>query len=118
MYHWPSQWFYYTKSRGLPCSRPRACRAWLSAPAPAGRRCRCGGGTPVSYTHLKDENGNYKAPEYESYTENETLNSMVPLWKRDKKKVTDEEYADFYKQKFGDYAAVSYTHLDVYKRQL
>lgn len=30
---------------------------------------------------------------------------MVPLWKRDKKKVTDEEYADFYKQKFGDYAA-------------
>ena len=53
----------------------------------------------------KDENGNYKAPEYESYTEDETLNSMVPLWKRDKKKVTDEEYADFYKQKFGDYAA-------------
>ena len=53
----------------------------------------------------KDENGNYKAPEYESYTEDETLNSMVPLWKRDKKKVTDEEYADFYKQKFSDYAA-------------
>ena len=53
----------------------------------------------------QDENGNYKAPEYESYTEDETLNSMVPLWKRDKKKVTDEEYADFYKQKFGDWAA-------------
>ncbi len=52
----------------------------------------------------KDEEGHYKAPEYESYTEDETLNSMVPIWKRDKKDVTDEEYAEFYKSKFGDYS--------------
>ena len=52
----------------------------------------------------KDEEGHYKAPEYETYTEDETLNSMVPIWKRDKKKVKDEEYAQFYKDKFGDYS--------------
>lgn len=52
----------------------------------------------------KDEEGHYKAPEYESYTEDETLNSMVPIWKREKKDVTDEEYAEFYKSKFGDYS--------------
>ena len=42
-------------------------------------------------------------PEYESYTELETLNSMVPLWKRAKKDVPDEEYNQFYKDKFYDY---------------
>ena len=52
----------------------------------------------------KDEEGHYKAPEYEAYTEDETLNSMVPIWKRDKKRVKDEEYAQFYKDKFGDYS--------------
>ena len=43
------------------------------------------------------------APEYESYTEEETLNSMVPLWKKNKSEVTPEEYNAFYKEKFGDY---------------
>lgn len=52
----------------------------------------------------KDAEGHYKAPEYETYTEDETLNSMVPIWKRDKKKVKEEEYAQFYKDKFGDYS--------------
>ena len=42
-------------------------------------------------------------PEWESYTELETLNSMVPIWKKQKSEVTDEEYANFYKEKFGDY---------------
>ena len=52
----------------------------------------------------KDEKGEYKTPEYESYTEDETLNSMVPMWKRDKKDVTDEEVNAFYKDKFGDWS--------------
>ena len=52
----------------------------------------------------KDEEGHYKAPEYETYTEDEKRNSMGPIWKRDKKKVKDEEYAQFYKDKFGDYS--------------
>ena len=40
---------------------------------------------------------------YESYTEWETLNSMVPLWHRNKKDVTQEEYDSFYREKFFDY---------------
>lgn len=52
----------------------------------------------------KDEEGHYKAPEYESYTEDETLNSMVPIWKREKKDVSSEEYAQFYREKFSDYS--------------
>ena len=43
--------------------------------------------------------------EYESYTECETLNSMVPLWKRPASEVTDEEYRAFYTEKFYDYEA-------------
>ena len=41
--------------------------------------------------------------EFESYTEVETLNSMVPLWQRAKKDVTEEEYETFYREKFYDY---------------
>jgi len=54
----------------------------------------------------KDENAEGeedKAPKYESYTEMETLNSMVPIWQRDKKDVTEEEYETFYRDKFFDY---------------
>ncbi len=54
----------------------------------------------------KDENAEgeeNKAPKYESYTEMETLNSMVPIWQRDKKDVTEEEYETFYRDKFFDY---------------
>ena len=41
--------------------------------------------------------------DYESYMEEETLNSMVPIWQRAKKDVTDEEYETFYREKFFDY---------------
>ena len=41
--------------------------------------------------------------EYESYTEEDTLNTMVPLWQRSKKDVTEDEYATFYREKFFDY---------------
>lgn len=42
-------------------------------------------------------------PEYESYTENVTLNSMVPIWKKNKSELKDEDYNEFYKNKFMDY---------------
>ena len=48
----------------------------------------------------KEEN---KSPEYESYTEVETLNSMVPIWQRSSKDVSEEEYNSFYREKFFDY---------------
>ena len=53
-------------------------------------------------------------PEYETYREIETLNSMVPIWQKNKKDVTEEEYSQFYKDKFYDFedpAAV--LHADV-----
>lgn len=41
--------------------------------------------------------------EYEDVTKEETLNSMIPLWKKDKNKITEEEYNNFYQSKFYDY---------------
>ena len=43
--------------------------------------------------------------EYETITEDETLNSMVPLWKKSSSEVTDEEYNNFYRDKFYDWEA-------------
>lgn len=48
---------------------------------------------------LKDE----KKKEYEDKKEEEILNSMVPIWKKNKNEVTDEDYENFYMDKFGDY---------------
>ena len=56
------------------------------------------------HTHLKEGTGvDGKEPEYESHTELETLNSMVPIWKKAKSEVTDEELNAFYKEKFFDW---------------
>lgn len=41
--------------------------------------------------------------EYETVKELKTLNSMVPIWKKPKTKVTQEEYESFYREKFNDY---------------
>jgi len=54
---------------------------------------------PVEHVDEKGE----KKTEYESYMEEETLNSMIPLWQRAKKDVTEEEYDSFYREKFFDY---------------
>lgn len=56
----------------------------------------------VSKSRLKEDSPEDK-PEYESYMEMDTLNSMVPIWQRNKKDVTDEEYESFYREKFYDY---------------
>ncbi len=41
--------------------------------------------------------------EYEDIVEVETVNSMTPIWKKNKKDLTDEELNEFYKQKYYDY---------------
>ena len=56
------------------------------------------------HTHLKEGTGvDGKEPEYESHTQLETLNSMVPIWKKAKSEVTDQELNAFYKEKFFDW---------------
>jgi molecular chaperone HtpG len=56
----------------------------------------------------EDAPEDYK-PEWEDYTEWETLNSMVQIWHRKQDEVSDEEYANFYQDKFGDYTAPLHT---------
>ncbi len=61
---------------------------------------------PVEQPESENQDGEEqedKAPKYEEYTEWETLNSMVPIWQRNKKDVTEEEYNSFYREKFFDY---------------
>ena len=41
--------------------------------------------------------------EYETFIERETINSMVPIWKKNKNELKDEDYNSFYKEKFFDY---------------
>ncbi|MDE7262235.1 MAG: molecular chaperone HtpG, partial [Oscillospiraceae bacterium] len=53
----------------------------------------------------KTEDSTDEEPKYESYKEEETLNSMIPLWQRKKSEVTREEYDKFYQEKFNDYTA-------------
>ena len=68
----------------------------------------------VTKSRIKEETKDQEKPEYESYTENETLNSMVPLWQRNKKDVTQEEYNQFYKDKFFDFEdPIASLHLSV-----
>ena len=57
----------------------------------------------VSKTRKKEDSPE-DTPEYETYTEVDTLNSMVPIWQRRKSSVKPEEYNKFYRDKFHDYA--------------
>ena len=51
----------------------------------------------------EDADDDYK-PEYESYQELDTINSMIPIWKRRKSEVEQEEYNEFYKSDFHDFS--------------
>lgn len=65
---------------------------------------------PVEQSEEDKEAG--KAPEYEDYTEIETLNSMIPLWKKSKSELKEEDYNHFYTQKFNDYSEpLKYSHV-------
>ena len=59
----------------------------------------------VESERVKEGTGTDDKPaEYETFTEDRTLNSMVPIWKKNKSEVTDEDYNHFYQEKFFDYA--------------
>lgn len=54
----------------------------------------------MTHSRVKEETKGSEKPEYEDYTETETLNSMLPIWQRAKKDVKQEEYDNFYREKF------------------
>ena len=54
----------------------------------------------MTRTKAKEGTEGSDKPEYETVTEKDTLNSMVPIWQRPKKDVTTEEYEEFYHNKF------------------
>lgn len=54
----------------------------------------------MTHSRVKEESKDSEKPEYEDYTETETLNSMLPIWQRAKKDVKQEEYYNFYREKF------------------
>ena len=65
---------------------------------------------PIEQSEEDKEAG--KAPEYEDYIEIETLNSMVPLWKKSKSELKEEDYKHFYTEKFYDYnEPLKYSHV-------
>lgn len=53
----------------------------------------------VEHSRKKENTEN----EYETVKEIETINSMIPIWKKNKKKIKEEEYDSFYMSKFSDY---------------
>ena len=56
----------------------------------------------------------YSDEAYEKYVENETLNSMVPLWRKNKNELKPEDYNNFYKEKYYDYTdPLKYIHSKV-----
>ena len=57
----------------------------------------------VESQRLKEGTEASDKPEYETVIEDRTLNSMIPIWQKAKKDVTDEEYNSFYKEKFYDF---------------
>lgn len=58
---------------------------------------------PIKMNMTKSRKKIGSEDEYEEVTEQTVLNSMVPIWKRGKDEVSDEDYAAFYKEKFSDY---------------
>lgn len=65
---------------------------------------------PVEQSEEDKEAG--KSTEYEDYIEIETLNSMVPLWKKSKSELKEEDYKHFYTEKFYDYnEPLKYSHV-------
>lgn len=62
----------------------------------------------------KTEDSTDESPEYEDYKEVEVLNSEIPIWKKSKKDLTDEDYINFYKdQGFGFDDPLSWIHLNI-----
>lgn len=57
--------------------------------------------------------GTEEHPEYETYYEDDTLNSMVPIWRKNKNELSDEDYENFYhERRFGFDKPLRHVHLN------
>src|SRR5699024_8265733 len=54
---------------------------------------------PIKMTVTKSKPQDEDSDEYVEYQEEETVNSMVPIWRKNKEELTDEDYENFYKEK-------------------
>ncbi|MGL4605949.1 MAG: molecular chaperone HtpG [Eubacteriaceae bacterium] len=68
----------------------------------------------VEKSRLVEDNKEDAAPEYETYLEEDILNSMVPIWRKNKNELTDEDYDNFYYEKrFGFDKPLAHMHLNI-----
>lgn len=66
----------------------------------------------MNVTKSKPKDGD--SEEYVDYTEEETINSMVPIWKKNKNELTDEDYENFYREKnYGFDKPLKHMHINV-----
>lgn len=68
----------------------------------------------VEKSRVKEETKDAEKPEYESYLEDDVLNSMVPIWRKNKNELNDEAYDNFYHEKrFGYDEPLAHIHLSI-----
>src|SRR5690625_530510 len=69
---------------------------------------------PIKMDVTKSKQAEDNEEEFVEYTVEETVNSMVPIWKKNRSELTDEDYEDFYKEKnYGFDKPIKYIHTNV-----
>ena len=65
-------------------------------------------------SRVKEETKDSDNPEYETYLSDDVLNSMIPIWRKNKNELTDEDYNNFYHDKrLGFDAPLAHVHLSI-----
>lgn len=68
----------------------------------------------VENSRVKEETKDSDKPEYETYLSDDVLNSMIPIWRKNKNELTDEDYNNFYHDKrLGFDAPLAHVHLSI-----
>lgn len=65
-------------------------------------------------SRVKEDTKDSENPEYETYLADDVLNSMIPIWRKNKNELTDEDYNNFYHDKrLGFDAPLAHVHLSI-----
>ncbi|WP_373482618.1 molecular chaperone HtpG [Acetobacterium sp.] len=65
-------------------------------------------------SRVKEDTKDSENPEYETYMADDVLNSMIPIWRKNKNELTDEDYNNFYHDKrLGFDAPLAHVHLSI-----